>query len=538
VPENVSIAYRGANYAIGQGPGFYGIWPAAVPQPQPLESWPLTPAGWAAAWTRFASIEEPFTITPVMAPVSAPAPAATAGPATAGPATAGPAAAATVTAQAPAMAQPAPAPAGIAPAGTAPAGTAPAETAAAGSADAGPGTALPGAAAAGPAGAPGAFAAAPGLTAPGEAGPAPSQPFPGMRPGDGIDPVYNIDPSYGQVEPRPARGARPAGPAGPAGPADPVRANRLSRIAAGLLGLGVVLGVIGIFPSYNDGASLASQSSSLIPHIFYLVAWAAGAVLILFAGLRRQAGALLALSLSVVTLGFFITDIGTPIADGASLFGAGLVLSLLSWVACTAGAGLAFSASGLSLRTWPGFRFGRGTLSGPHGHEIVPTITLIAASIGAVVAFAPSWDRYTLDAATTGVTRTITEGNAFANPGAIITGNVAVMLLVVVVMVVAALWLPRRLGAAVAAGAIVPLVAEVVSAMVQISQGLTPAQAGFSSAEASELGLTISSGLTPMFWVFCAFTATMVLLSVWLLLTPEPPATQRSPYVANGLTLG
>ena len=65
MPENVIIAYRGANYAIGQGPLFYGIWHAAAPQGQPLEWWPLTPEGWTAAWARFASLEVPGTIAPV-----------------------------------------------------------------------------------------------------------------------------------------------------------------------------------------------------------------------------------------------------------------------------------------------------------------------------------------------------------------------------------------------------------------------------------------------------------------------------------------
>ena len=65
MPGNVSIAYRGAYYAIGQGPQFYGIWPAAAPQAPPLEWWPLTPEGWTGAWSRFASIEAPGTIAPV-----------------------------------------------------------------------------------------------------------------------------------------------------------------------------------------------------------------------------------------------------------------------------------------------------------------------------------------------------------------------------------------------------------------------------------------------------------------------------------------
>ena len=493
MPDNVSIAYRGANYAIGQGPGFYAIWPASVPQSQPLEWWPLTPAGWAAAWTRFASIEEPFTITPVMAP---PAPSPVAGSAPA--------------------ATPAPM--------TEPAADLPTALATASDSSAAEPSATP--------------AAAPDAASTSEPGSAPGQPFPPVTAdaagaADTADAAFAIDPAYGQVVPRPARQARQARPL----TINPASATLYSWIAAGLLGLGVVLSVIGFFPSYNAGTSLASQASVLVPHIFYVVAWAVTAVLVLFAGLRRQAGALLGLSMSAVTLGFFLADIGTPISDGARLFGAGLLLSLLGWLACTAGAGLAFAASGLSFRTWPGFRFGRGTLTGPSGHEIVPTITLIVATVGAAIAFAPSWDRFTLQAANAGVTQTVTEGNAFSNPAAVIVGDVATMVLLVAVMVVAALWRPRRLGAAVAAGAIIPLVAEAVSAMIQIA-GVTPAQLGYSSSEVSVLGLTVSAGLTPMFWVFCAFTATMILLCAWLLLTPEPAPEQPSPYVQHGLTIG
>ena len=65
MPENVSIAYRGANFAIGQGPHFYGIWHATAPQSAPIEWWPMTPDGWSGAWMRFASIEVPGTIAPV-----------------------------------------------------------------------------------------------------------------------------------------------------------------------------------------------------------------------------------------------------------------------------------------------------------------------------------------------------------------------------------------------------------------------------------------------------------------------------------------
>ena len=65
VRENVIIAYRGANYELGQWPQGYGIWIAGTEQSQPNEWWPGTPEGWNAAWYRFVAIEVPGTISQV-----------------------------------------------------------------------------------------------------------------------------------------------------------------------------------------------------------------------------------------------------------------------------------------------------------------------------------------------------------------------------------------------------------------------------------------------------------------------------------------
>ena len=85
-------------------------------------------------------------------------------------------------------------------------------------------------------------------------------------------------------------------------------------------------------------------------------------------------------------------------------------------------------------------------------------MTLVLAAVGAAIAFAPSWDSFTLKTAS-GVSQTITEGNAFANPGWVITGDVLVMVAFVLVVILAALRRPMRLGAALAIGAIIPMVA-------------------------------------------------------------------------------
>jgi hypothetical protein len=414
VAEHVSIAYRGANYAIGQGPQFYGIWHAASPQAQPLEWWPLTPEGWTAAWMRFASIEVPGTIVAVSAPQ----------------------------------------PQGMSPA-----------------------------------------------------------------------PAAAVSPS--------AAGTQPSAATSPA-PANPAMAALFARSAAALLAVGIVLGVVGLFPTYTDGASLASEPPSLWPHLIYLAAWAISAGLILSSGIRRQVGTLLGLGVSVVTFGLFFADAGTPMAGGAHLMGGGLILGIASWLACTIGVAMAFPASGLSLRGWARNRRAGGHPARVSSHEIVPIATTILAAIGAAVAFAPSWDSYVLRTAT-GISQTVTAGNAFAsiNPVPVIIGDVVVMIALVAVLVAAAFWRPSRLGAALAAGAIIPMVAQAVSAFVQVREATSPLQFGISQSQAAGLGLTITNGFTPMFWVYCAFLGTLILLCVWMLLASDPAGDQAVPYASQ-----
>ena len=128
-----------------------------------------------------------------------------------------------------------------------------------------------------------------------------------------------------------------------AGLASATTAGRGGALAAALLlGVGVILGIAGLFPDYLGGTSLAAQPDNLVAHVIYLAAWTASGVLIVLGGTRLRVGALLATGLSIVTFGFFLADAGTPIAGGAHLAGAGLVLSLLGWLACAAGSALAF----------------------------------------------------------------------------------------------------------------------------------------------------------------------------------------------------
>ena len=117
-----------------------------------------------------------------------------------------------------------------------------------------------------------------------------------------------------------------------------------------------------------------------------------------------------------------------------------------------------------------------------------PLALLVLAAIGTAAAFAPAWDNYVLATAATGTSQTVTAGNAFDNPGVVIAGNVAVMVAIIAVAALAALWRPARHGALLLAGAIVPLAADVVSAIIQVGQPATPAMFGISSGASLRRG--------------------------------------------------
>jgi hypothetical protein len=65
------------------------------------------------------------------------------------------------------------------------------------------------------------------------------------------------------------------------------------------------------------------------------------------------------------------------------------------------------------------------------------------------------------------------------------------------------------------------MAAQAISALVQASQPASPAQFGISDAQATQLGLTISSGVTPAFWIYCAFLVVLLVSCAWMLFTPQ-----------------
>ncbi len=416
--DDVTIAYRGASYEIGRGPGFYGIWARSEARSQPLEWWPETPEGWYAAWARFVAVEVPSTIATV----------------------------------APSTGQ-----------------TQPVRQ---------PETQLE------------YFgAAAPQATPQSPAEPATEN-------GESVD--ARVEPTG---QPSVVTSQLPQSSAGSRGAA---------VAAVALLAIGIACGIVGLFPTYLSSTSLAQEPAELVPHVIYLATWSIGGLLILVGRNRLRIGALLATGTSVVTFGFFFADLGTPIASGAHLMGPGLVVSLVGWLFC-------FAGSMVALAKGP-----QGDLLGkPTGPELAPFVALTLAALGAAAAFAPSWDSYVLQTSA-GATDTITAGNIFSNPAAVIAGNVAVMVALVAVVVIAALWRPIVHGAILLTGAIVPMVAQAVSAVIQIGQPTPPSTFGISSSAAAQSGLTITSGLALAFWIYCVFVVALMLMAASAVLAQRP----------------
>ena len=478
--DDVIISHRGARYEIGRGPGCYAIWPAGAAHLQPIEWWPETEAGWQDAWARFTDIEPRRSITAL--------PAAEAGRARSG---------------RPASRARSGRPAGRAGPGAGPAAGRRRVTGA--GTGAGAGADVTGARAGADVTGAGAGADVTGAEAqvPGGTGTAGSN--------DAI-PAWAAAGLAATTLPPPD--GRPAGQA-----ARLARGARRALVAAGLLAFGVVLGIAGLFPGYFGSSSLASESSELVPHLIYLAAWAAAAVLIVMGGTRQRTGALLAAGVSVVTLGMFIADTGTAASGGVSLIGAGLILSILGWAASTAGAVVAL------------VRARAGRPARPRGTDVIVHLAVgLVAAIGAAIAFAPSWDRFTLRTAS-GASLSLTEGYAFSNPGLAIAGDVLVMVSIIAVVLVATLWRPVRFGAALLAGASVPMVAQAISALIQIRGPVSPLQFGLTPAQAAAMGAHVTTGLTPAFWIYCAFVLGLLLTWSLMLATPSPapPAPRPRP---------
>jgi serine/threonine protein kinase len=272
--------------------------------------------------------------------------------------------------------------------------------------------------------------------------------------------------------------------------------------ASALLGLGVILGLAGLFPRYWSGLTLASQPRELVRPLCYIVVWAAATIGVLRGPTVARFAALLGAGLGVVLFGFFFADLGYVISDHLKI-GAGFVLSLLGWLACTAG-----SVCALTVRVTP--------RSGSPRAAVTPLgLVMVSAAIGTAITFLPSWTKVTW--VQHGTSHTITSKGVLAMGGVIAAGNVVVIVALIAIAIVAAVRRPICDGAVMLAGAIVPMIAGAAYFLI------------LDSVRAyHHASIVVSYRESPDFWIYCLLLIVLVASCACTLITLSKQIATRS----------
>ena len=141
---------------------------------------------------------------------------------------------------------------------------------------------------------------------------------------------------------------------------------------------------------------------------------------------------------------------------------------------------------------------------------LVAVLALLVAG-----AFLPAWDRAFATSSQSGQTIYRNLGNAFSGPWQQVIGTVLAAVALAAVPIVAIRLRNRAVGAAAAIGALLGLTTQLVAAVVQVDQPLSPGELGFTAAQVNQLGLVLGLKLTGWFTVdalaaYALFAAVLV----------------------------
>jgi len=238
------------------------------------------------------------------------------------------------------------------------------------------------------------------------------------------------------------------------------------------------------------------------------IGWALAGVLVLSRASVRG-GAALGAGLGAVELGLLAVYIanGFQVSDGSE---AGAWLAL---------AGLGFGAAGVlvAASTVP-----MGAPRRPRRQQTLPTLL---ATFAVVLAYLPSWDKWTAVAPSLHLSGSVTEGNAFSQPAVVMAAVLLTVLGFALVAVLGPVWSPAAVGAWATAGALIALVSQLISAVFQLSEAVPSTAFGVSAAQARSIGLKTSASLTGWWEADVAATVALALLALWTALSARSTTT-------------
>ena len=320
-----------------------------------------------------------------------------------------------------------------------------------------------------------------------------------------------LDHADGAAAPGPASAYPAATDPAAADPASLLR-PRFAEVALGgallLICLGLHIGAM--FPPYPGlpASPVVSSSWEIAVYVCLEIGWALAAVLVL-SRTSVRGGAALGAGLGVVELGLLAVDIanGFQVSDGSE---AGAWLAL---------AGLGFGAAGVlvTASTVP-----LGTPRAPRGRSAV---LMLLATFAVVLAYLPSWDKWTAVAPSLHVSGSVTEGNAFAQPTVVMACVLLTVIGFAFVAVLGSVWYPATVGAWATAGAVIALASQLISAVFQLSEAVPSTAFGVSATQARSVGLRISTSLTGWWEADVAATVLLALLALSAALSSRKATT-------------
>jgi hypothetical protein len=271
--------------------------------------------------------------------------------------------------------------------------------------------------------------------------------------------------------------------------------------------MATVLTVVSLFPGYSvAGPGLAASSQAIWFNVPVIACLGASTVLLLH---RRSAPAGAGLLVGGTTVGtaLYVTTVGS-VVHGTDATGADLGL-----------AGLACAVMASTLVTWLGVRSG-ARLSAHWGGALW---AMLAASVAVVwaVGDAANWVKatYAIPAGSGTFTATGTNmrSTSCCTPLSLVgwerSQAVAVLVLGVVVPIVAALWVPVRVGVAAIIGAALVTLSGVASEFATLSQPVLPITRSATATSQSYQVTTTLHGL-PGLWVALVSAVVLLLVAV------------------------
>jgi hypothetical protein len=285
-----------------------------------------------------------------------------------------------------------------------------------------------------------------------------------------------------------------------------------SEVALGgallLVCLGLHIGAM--FPPYPGlpPSSVASSSWEIAVYVCFEVGWALAAFLVL-SRVSVPGGAALGAGLGVVELGLLGVDItnGFEVSNGSQ---AGAWLAL---------AGIGFGAAGVLVSA------STVRLGIPRPPQRAPALLMLLATFAVVLAYLPSWDRWSAVAPSVHVSISVTEGNAFSDPAVVMACILFSVGAFAFVTILGSVWYPAAVGVWAILGAVIALASQLISAVFQLNEAVPPTVFGVTSAQARAVGLKTSSSLTGWWAADVVAVVALALVALWTVRRAEQAAT-------------